>query len=118
LDNEIFALVGAGKTKSDLGTGDVVLSDPAHLRGPLGLVLATNGHLITANADPTSVTHSTAGASEIVEFTKTGRFVRTFSIDSAPGSAFALSDVPKGNGDQFSYVDDSVATLTIWLRSH
>lgn len=114
LDNEIFALEGAGKTKSDLGTGKVVFSDSTHLRGPLGLIIATNGDLITANGDPTTVTNSTAGPSEIVEFTKGGHFVRTFSIDSAAGSAFALNELFESGTIQFSYVDDAEATLTIW----
>jgi hypothetical protein len=109
---------GAGKTQSDLGTGDVVFSDSTHLRGPLGLILATNGHLITANADPTTVTDSTAGPSEIVEFTKDGHFVRTFSIDSAAGSAFALNDLLENEGKQFSYVDDTLSILTIWRLAH
>src|SRR5215471_5419430 len=111
LDNKIFALDGAGKTTSDLGTGNVVFSDSKHLRGPLGLIIATNGDLITANADPSTVTKSTAGPSEIVEFTKAGSFVRTFSIDSAPGSAFALNELPNNGIIQFSYVDDAEATL-------
>jgi hypothetical protein len=113
LDNKIFALKGAGTTTSDLGTGNVVFSDPTLLRGPLGLILATNGHLITANSDPARVT-SSAGPSEIVEFTKGGRFVRTFSIDSASGAAFAVSDLFKPGSIQFSYVDDAESTLTIW----
>jgi len=118
LDNEIFALEGAGRTTGDLGTGNVVCSDSAHLRGPLGLILATNGHLITANADPSTVTDSTAGPSEIVEFRKDGHFVRSFSIDSASGSAFALNELFKKGNIQFSYVDDAEATLTIWRLSH
>ena len=113
-DNEIFALNGAGTTESDLGTGSVVFSDSTHLRGPLGLIIASNGDLITANADPTTVTDTTAGPSEIVEFTKNGHFVRTFSIDSAAGSAFALHEFLGTQSIDFSYVDDSESTLTIW----
>jgi hypothetical protein len=111
-DNEIFALAGAGKTTADLGTGTLVFADATHLHGPLGLILTPNGHLITASADPSTVP-STAGPSEIVEFTKAGEFVRTFSIDSAFGSAFAINLVSKGAGTQFSYVDDAQATLSI-----
>jgi hypothetical protein len=118
LDNEIFALDGAGKTSTDLGTGTVIFSDATHLRGPLGLILATNGDLITANADPTTVTNTTAGTSEIVEFTKHGNFVRTFSIDSAPGSAFAINELIRRGFIQFSYVDDAEATLTILRLTH
>jgi sugar lactone lactonase YvrE len=118
LDNEIFALDGAGKTTGDLGTGNVVFSDSTHLRGPLGLIIATNGHLITANADPSTVTTSTAGPSEIVEFRKDGHFVRTFSIDSAAGSAFALNELLKTDTIQLSYVDDTESTLTTWPLAH
>ena len=118
LDNEIFALAGAGKTTTDLGKGTVVFSDTAHLRGPLGLILATNGDLITANADPTTVTNTTAGTSEIVEFTRHGNFVRTFSIESAAGSAFAIDEQIRRDFIQFSWVDDAEATLTILRLTH
>ena len=118
LDNEIFELDGAGHTTTDLGTGTVLFSDSTHLRGPLGLILATNGHLITANADPSTVTNTTAGTSEIVEFTRHGKFVRTFSIDSAPGSAFAINELMKNDFIQFSYVDDAESTLTILHLTH
>ena len=50
-DNEIFAIPNAAHRTSDAGTGRVVYQDNAHLRGPLGLVLAPNGDLITANGD-------------------------------------------------------------------
>src|SRR5208337_488802 len=48
-DNEIFAIPHATTRTSSDGTGSVVYQDNAHLRGPLGLVLAPNGDLITAN---------------------------------------------------------------------
>ncbi len=111
-DNEIFALAGAGRTTADLGTGTPVFADSTLLHGPLGLILTPNGHLVAANADPSTVS-STAGPSEIVEFTISGEFVRTFSIDSASGSAFAINLVRKGAVNQFSYVDDAQATLSI-----
>ena len=74
--------------------------------------------LITANADPTTVTNTTAGTSEIVEFTRHGNFVRTFSIDSAAGSAFAIDEQIRKDFIQFSYVDDAEATLTILRLTH
>src|SRR5262249_61517379 len=43
MDDTIFALHNAGKTKSNLGTGTAVYNDAAHLHGPLGLVLAPTG---------------------------------------------------------------------------
>ena len=51
-DNEIFKIAGAGTVMTNqTGTGTLVYNDPAHLHGPLGLVLAPNGNLITANSD-------------------------------------------------------------------
>ena len=111
-DNAIFALVGAGTARASLGKGTPVFADSTRLHGPLGLILAPNGHLITANADPSTVS-STAGPSEIVEFTVSGNLVRAFSIDSASGSAFAINLVTKGAINQFSYVDDAQSTLSI-----
>jgi len=111
-DNAIFALAGAGKTTTDLGKRTLVFGDSTQLHGPLGLILGPDGTLITANADPSTVA-STAGPSEIVEFTRSGQLIRTFSIDSAPGSAFAINLVTKEGVSQFSYVDDAQATLTI-----
>ena len=111
-DNKIFALAGAGTTTTDLGTGALVFADSTLLHGPLGLVLTPSGHLITANADPPTVS-STAGPSELVEVTVSGEFVRTFSIDSASGGAFAVNLVRKGNVNQLSYVDDNQSTLSI-----
>ena len=117
-DNAIFAVPGAGHTSVDLGMGTLIFADSTQLHGPLGLILTPDKHLITANADPTSVS-STAGPSEIVEFTVSGNLVRSFSIDSASGSAFAINLVHKGNVNQFSYVDDAQATLSILrLSSH
>jgi hypothetical protein len=57
------------------------------LRGPLALVLAPNGDLIASNA-----TRSTAirPNPEIVEFTKTGKFVGQFNVDAGQGGAFGI----------------------------
>jgi hypothetical protein len=50
-DNVIFAVPHARKTDVDEGTGSLVYQDNVHLHGPLGLWLAPNGDLITANGD-------------------------------------------------------------------
>ena len=50
-DNEIFVIENASTTSGG-GKGTLVFTDP-HLEGPLGLTIAPNGDLITANADPT-----------------------------------------------------------------
>jgi hypothetical protein len=50
-DNAIFAIPNAATATSDHGKGNLVTSDATHLNGPLGLALAPNGNLITANGD-------------------------------------------------------------------
>jgi hypothetical protein len=116
-DNKIFVVGRASTTTTDGGMGKLVFDD-SHLHGPLGLILAPNGHLITANADPTAHNDPTQ-PSELVEFTNSGEFVREFSIDSQQGGAFAILNVPSDTVDQFAYVDDVVSTITILrLSSH
>jgi len=111
-DNEIFALANASKLTSSSGTGLLVFSDATHLHGPLGLIIAPNGDLITANADPAAHVDPTQ-PSELVEFTTAGNFVRQFSIDPNTGSAFAILNVGVGSANQFAYVDDFSSILTV-----
>jgi len=112
MDDTIFALHGAGKTKTDLGTGSVVYKDAAHLHGPLGLIFATNGNLLVANADP-AVSQDPSEPSEIVEFTRGGRFVRQYSVDPNLGAAFALGIANHDDAKVFAYVDDFLSNCTI-----
>jgi hypothetical protein len=124
-DDAIYKLNGAGHATSDLGKGQVIYGDQTVLHGPLGLIFAPNGDLITANADPTHFPPSATDPSEIIEITRDGTFVRKFSIDPNPGSAFAVEINKKGRFrdhfdgkdsflDQFVYVDDFVSDCTIW----
>ena len=53
-----------------------------HLHGPLGLVLAPNGDLITANGD--AVNPIPTPPSELVEFTPAGKFVASSRSILAP----------------------------------
>ena len=78
-DNKIFAISNAARRRSGAGTGRVVYQDNAHLRGPLGLVLAPNGDLITTNGD--AVNPDPNQTSELVEFTPRGKFVGEFPVD-------------------------------------
>ena len=95
-DNEIFAIPNAGTRTNDAGTGNLVYQDNAHLRGPLGLVLAPNGDLITANGD--AVNPDPNQPSELVEFTPQGKFVGQFSIDPTQGGAFGLAVIERRRG--------------------
>ena len=114
-DNKIFGVPNAATVGQSKGTGNVVYNDPAHLHGPLGLVLAPNGHLISSQGDAINASSDPAQQSEIVEFTKSGQFVRQFSIDSAAGAAFGIA-INFGDHDrvQFAAVDDAMNSLTVY----
>jgi hypothetical protein len=71
--------------------GTIAFQDE-HLRGPLALMLAPTGDLITSkgdavNADPNQL-------SEIVEFTEGGKFVSQFNVDAGQGGAFGIGVAP------------------------
>ncbi len=115
-DNEIFGIGEAGKRSNSAGTGFTVFADQKHLHGPLGLVLAANGNLITANGDGVN-----AGGTQndLVEFTKEGTLVATYQLDGgALGAAFGIASTLSQGAVRFAAVDDDLNTLTIWtLRS-
>jgi DNA-binding beta-propeller fold protein YncE len=111
-DNEIFSISNAKDRKSDLGMGRLVYQDSAHLRGPLGLVLAPNGDLITANGD--AVNPDPTQTSELVEFTPHGQFVSEFSIDPNAGAAFGLAVTNTGGFTRLAAVEDGTNSLDLW----
>jgi hypothetical protein len=111
-DNKVFAIDHARAASKDSGTGRVVYTDNVHLHGPLGLALAPNGDLITANGDAVN-----AGGmqNELVEFTIGGQFVAQFQVDSgAAGGAFGLAFGRSDGEVRFAAVDDVQNTLDIW----
>ena len=114
-DNAIYKVEGAGRAipTTNPGKGQVIYNDQTVLHGPLGLIFAPNGNLITANADPTHFPPTT-DPSEIIEITRSGTFVRKFSIDPNSGSAFAVDINNNGLVSQFVYIDDFVSNCTIW----
>ena len=111
-DNEIFAIPFARGTLNDAGLGALVYKDNTHLHGPLGLALAPNGNLITANGDAVNV-GGTQNA--LVEFTQQGKFVAQFQVDpGAGGGAFGLAFSGGFENFRFAAVDDDQNTLDIW----
>jgi hypothetical protein len=112
-DNAIFAIANAGTTSKDAGMGTVVVNDATHLHGPLGLVQAPNGNLISAQGD--AVNPDVNQPSEIVEFTRGGKFVAQFSIDPVAGSAFGLALTPSRGELRFAAVDDGLNVLDTWV---
>jgi hypothetical protein len=111
-DNAIYAIPNAGFTFHDGGTGTLVYKDDAHLHGPLGLVLAPNGDLITANGD--AVNPDPTQSSELVEFTPTGHFVAQFQVNPAAGAAFGLALQGSGDDLRFAAVNDATNEADIW----
>ena len=112
-DNAIFAIRNARRTNKDNGMGKIVVNDQVHLHGPLGLVLASNGNLITSQGD--AVNPDPNQLSEIVEFTPRGQFVAEFSIDPVLGSAFGIAFHSFRDGFTLAAVDDTLSVLDVWV---
>ncbi len=114
-DNKIFAIAGAGDRNSGDGTGYLVFADQTHLHGPLGLVLAANGNLITANGD---AVNPGGTPNDLVEFTPQGLLVAQYQMDAgAPGGAFGIATIGSQAAIRFASVDDDLNTVTIWNLS-
>lgn len=113
-DNLIFAVAQAGSRTGSSGRGKIAFRDD-HLRGPLALVFASNGDLLTANGD--AVNPDPAQPSEIVEFTKAGKFVTEFNVDAAQGGAFGLA-VGEISPDtvRLVWIDDNANNVTVLDR--
>jgi hypothetical protein len=93
--------------------GDIVFSNP-HLIGPLALRFAPNGDLLTANGDATP-NADPLHPSEIVEFTRSGEFVREYNVDASQGGAFGL-DTLTGERAAFNFavIDDVTNSLSVY----
>jgi hypothetical protein len=117
-DNNIFAIRDAGDRCTDAGMGEAVVhrsTADKYFHGPLGLVRAANGHLISSQGD--AVRPDPAAFSEIVEVTAEGHFVAQIQVDPNAGGAFglALEQKPWDPDDfRFAAVDDNVPTLDVW----
>jgi hypothetical protein len=110
-DNTIYAVANASSA-TDKGPGTPVIQDSKHLHGPLGLVLAPNGDLITSQGDAVNPDQNLT--SEIVEYTAAGTFVAQHSIDASAGSAFGIALEVTANGVRFVAVEDALNVLDIW----
>jgi DNA-binding beta-propeller fold protein YncE len=110
-DNAIYSVSHARERSSAVLRGSRVFSD-SHLRGPLALRFAPNGNLLAANGD--AVNPDLLHPSEIVEFTRWGRFVREYNVDSSQGGAFGLDTVPEGGrGLNYAVIDDVTNNLSV-----
>jgi hypothetical protein len=113
-DNAIFAVPHAS-TRSGPPTPStgMMIAEGDQLRGPLALVLAPNGNLITSNGDAKNPDAN--HPSEIVELTKGGKFVGQFNVDPAQGGAFGIgiSVVGGDNTARLAVVDDVTNNLVV-----
>jgi hypothetical protein len=107
VDNSIVSIPDA-LTRSG-PTGGTTVSADAALNDPLGLAMAPNGDILTANG----------GDGNLVETTPAGQQVAVKILDTTPappgpngnGSLFGLAVVPDGSGVYF--VDDATNTLDL-----
>jgi hypothetical protein len=111
-DNAVYAVYDAGESRTDHGTGRIIYQDNVHLHGPLGMIMAPNGHLIAAQND--SINPNPDEPSELVEFTVTGQFVKQFSVNPAFGGSFGLAVMTSGGVSKFAAVDDNVPDILVW----
>ena len=76
------------------------------------MVFAPDGNLITSNGD--AVNPDPTQPSEIVEFTKSGKFVSQFNVDAAPDGAFGVGLAPVDfSTSRLVVVDDNANDLTV-----
>ena len=110
-DNKIFAIPNAANRTSTSEQGSVVYADQKQLHGPLGLTLAANGNLITANGD---AVNAGGTQNDLLEFTPQGFLVAEYQLDAgAPGGAFGVASTIQG-AVRFAAVDDDLNTVTVW----
>ena len=111
-DNTIYAVSNASHATTAVQRGQVAFASP-HLRGPLALRFAPNGDLVTANGD--AVNADPAHPSEIVEFTRSGKFVREYNVDAGQGGAFGLDTAFDSDGGfNYAAVDDVTNSLSVY----
>ena len=116
-DNAVYSVPDAGHATDAVDKGSVVFADP-HLRGPLALRFAPNGNLLTANGD--AVNGDPLHPSEIVEFTKRGRFVQEYNVDSSQGGSFGIDTLSDPDAPfNYAAIDDVTNSLSVYrLPTH
>lgn len=112
-DNAIYAIPDPLRRYEPVHKGRLIYKDDEHLRGPLGLLIARNGNLITTNGD--AVNADPNYPSEMVEFTRSGKFVAQLSVDlGGEGGAFGIALHGPDDHQRLAAVDDITNTLKIW----
>jgi hypothetical protein len=52
--------------------------------------------------------------SEIVEFTRSGHFVREYDVDPSQGGAFGIDTVLHGGGFNYAVIDDVTNSISVY----
>jgi hypothetical protein len=97
--NRIAAVPDALSRQTPLGGGGTTVALGGYLNNPLGLAMAPNGDILTANAND----------GNIVETTPIGAEFQPFDTGAGGGGLFGLTVAPNGQGVLF--VDDTTNTL-------
>ena len=93
--NRIAAVPDALFRQTPLGSGGITIAKGGFLNGPLGLTIAPNGDILTANAND----------GNIVETTPVGAEFQPFETEAGEGGLIGLTVAPYDQGVYF--VDDS-----------
>ena len=110
-DDSIYAIHNARHTNVDQGTGRLVVQDNTNMHGPVGLTLADDGHLIVANSD--GFNPNPADPSTLAEYTRSGQFIGSFSINPNLGAAFGVT-ITNGPRPFLFATNDVTAQLQVW----
>ena len=109
LDNRIAGIPGALFRGFSAGTGFTV-TQGHHVVGPLGLVIAPNGNILTVNS----------GNGNLVEVTPFGAQIAVRTLDTGggppPGAGDLFGLAVKPGHDAVYYVDDGTNTLNLLHR--
>jgi hypothetical protein len=100
--NRIAAIPNALTRQAPFGGGGITVSEGGHLNNPLGMTIAPNGDIVTANA----------ADGNIVETTPSGSQVATFETTAGAGGLFGLTLAPLAKGGVY-FVNDAVNTLEL-----
>jgi hypothetical protein len=105
LNNRIAAIPGALFRHRSAGTGRTVTENGA-IQGPLGLVTAPNGDILTVNSANGNLVETTPYGAQV-----SVKVLDTSGSPAGAGALFGLAVAPHGHG--VYYVDDATNTLDL-----
>jgi hypothetical protein len=103
LGNRIAAIPDAMDRQAPLPNGGFTVTSGGSLNGPLGLTIAPNDDILTANASDGNIVETTPDGNQLV--------AKTADSATGAGSLFGLTVAPGTNG--VFYVDDGDNTLRL-----